>query len=109
MSDLYYFKFVVAFVFVISLMFALSWLVKKLNLGQPSVARRKHKRLRVAEYLVLDGKNRMALITRDDETQHLILLGVNGNVVVERNIPIVADETSADLLASDKTKVQKVA
>ena len=94
MEDLNYLKFVVALIFVVSLMLALAWLLKKLNLGQPSVARRKKKRLQVSEYLVLDGKNRVALVKRDNETEHMILLGAHGNLVVEKNIPATENSHS---------------
>ncbi len=104
MSDINYLKFLVALIFVVSLMLALAWLVKKLNLGQPSVARRKKKRLQVSEYLVLDGKNRVALVKRDDETEHMILLGAHGNVVVETNIPVAQDNH-----ADDENKLEKIA
>ena len=50
-----------------------------------SIGGRTARRLGVVEYMTLDPKTRLVLIRRDD-TQHLLLLGAAGPVVVERGI-----------------------
>ena len=51
----------------------------------PASKGRAGRRLGVVEYMALDPKTRLVLVRRDD-TQHLLLLGAAGPVVVERGI-----------------------
>ena len=56
------------------------------NRGEIAVrVARTARRLGVIEYMTLDPKTRLVLVRRDD-TQHLLLLGAAGPVVVERGI-----------------------
>lgn len=71
---------------VIALMGGLALLLKKIGLpGQPGIAG-KNRRLSIIEVLPLDTRRRMMLIQRD-EKQHLVILGPNGETVVETDIP----------------------
>ena len=82
-----YFRFVAALVLVIALIGGAAWVVRRLGLAGrlPSIKGRAARRLGVVEYMALDPKTRLALVRRDD-TQHLLLLGAAGPVVVERGI-----------------------
>jgi flagellar protein FliO/FliZ len=77
-----------AFLFVMALLGGCGWLLKryghKLNLigAMPGTG---SKRLRVQETLALDPRRRLILIKRDD-VEHLILVGPDGQLVVEGNI-----------------------
>ena len=82
-----YLRFLAALVLVIALIAAIAWVVRRFDLfGRlPSVKRRAERRLGVVEYMALDPKTRLVLVSRDN-IQHLLLLGAAGPVVVERGI-----------------------
>ncbi len=79
----------ISFCFVLALILGFALLLKKFAL--PGAARgpifRKGsmRRLEVLESLPLDPKTRLMLVRRDD-TNHLILIGGNNELVVEKNI-----------------------
>ena len=82
-----YLRFLAALILVITLIAAIAWVVRRFGLAGrlSAVAGRPARRLKVVEYMALDPKTRMVLVQRD-EIQHLVLLGANGPVVVERGI-----------------------
>jgi flagellar protein FliO/FliZ len=77
-----------AFLFVMALLGGAGWLLKryghKLNLigAMPGTGT---KRLRVQETLALDPRRRLILIKRDD-VEHLLLVGPDGQMLVESGI-----------------------
>lgn len=77
-------RFVAALVFVVGLMILLAQVMKRFD-GQ--VARRagKKRRLQIVEVLPIDARHRAVLLRRDDR-EHLVLLGANGDRVIETNI-----------------------
>ena len=95
-------KFFSAFVFVISLMLLFSWLLKRAGLSGPLMANAGKRRLKIVEYLPLDHRRRMVLVRRDDK-DHLLILGPNGETVVETGIP-VAEENVVEISSA---KVEK--
>lgn len=79
-----YGRFLAALLFVLGLIALVAWLARRFRLGMaaaPSAARR----LAVLETLPLDARRKLVLI-RCDDTEHLLLLGADGNHVVERSI-----------------------
>ncbi len=82
-----YIRFLLALVFVIGLIGVAAAMARRMGLGFPAAALKKsaNRRLSVVEAAPLDGRRRMILIRRDD-TEHLILLGPNSEVVVESGI-----------------------
>ncbi|OSQ39696.1 flagellar biosynthetic protein FliO [Thalassospira mesophila] len=80
-----YFRFVAALVFVLALIGLIALLARRFVPGARTVNRGKKRRLALIEVLPLDTKRRLVLLRRDD-TEHLIVLGPNGDLVVERNI-----------------------
>lgn len=80
-----YLKFVIAFIFVLSLMGGLAFLLKRFGLGQAGIISPKNKRLKIIEVMPIDSKHKAVLLQRD-ETQHLVLFGANSDTVVETNI-----------------------
>ena len=78
-------KFLVAFIFVISLMFVISYIAKKMGLSNNVTMNNVKKRLAVTSFMAVDHKHRLYLVKRDD-VEHLILIGPNNQTVVERNI-----------------------
>ncbi len=78
-------KLIAALVFVVSLMGGLAFILRKSGLGGPIPVQGKEKRLRLVEILPLDGRRKLVLLQRDDK-QHLVILGANGETVVETDI-----------------------
>lgn len=86
-----YLRFVLALAFVLGLIGLAAWLAKRYGLAGTVAmkARRSGERLAVEEVLALDARRRLVLIRRDD-TRHLLLLGQDGDLVVERDVPPAA-------------------
>lgn len=74
-----------ALIFVVGLMGGGALLVKKLGLAGPLPQKMGKKRLKVIEAMPLDARRKLVLIQRDD-AQHLVILGINGETIVETNI-----------------------
>jgi flagellar protein FliO/FliZ len=88
-----YIKFAAALVFVLALMLALSFVMKRLGPGGSSALLSTGKRrLKIVESLPLDGRRKAMIVQRDDQ-QHLVILGPTGETVVETNIPAPAEGT----------------
>src|SRR5262245_36458959 len=77
-------RLVLALAFVLALMGGFALLVKKLGLTNNAIPR-PGKRLKFVESLPLGPRHRAVLIQRDDK-QHLVILGPNGETVVETDI-----------------------
>ncbi|HWE72875.1 MAG TPA: flagellar biosynthetic protein FliO [Stellaceae bacterium] len=93
MGDMYW-RFLGALVLVVALIFTLAWVAKRLGFGGRVASARGKRRLGVQEVLSLDSKRRLVLLKRDG-VEHLILLGLNDDVVVETGI-IPPTEPPAD-------------
>lgn len=52
---------------------------------------RNGQRIGVIDSMPVDGTRRLVLVRRDD-TEHLLLLGTHGDLVIESNIPVVTPE-----------------
>lgn len=83
MSWVDYAQAVLALIFVLGLIGVLTVVARRLGLGNltPTLGS-KHKRVRIKEVTNLDGKRRLILVRRDNR-EHLILLGINGEQIVE--------------------------
>jgi flagellar protein FliO/FliZ len=76
-----YGRFLAALLFVLGLIALVAWAVRRFRLGvgaTPGAARR----LAVLEILPLDARRKLVLIRRDD-AEHLLLLGTDGNRLIE--------------------------
>jgi len=81
-----YWRFAAALVAVVALIFAAAWVARRLGLGGRLVATGgKRRRLAIVEVLPLDGKRRLVLLRRDG-AEHLVLLGLSADLVVESRI-----------------------
>lgn len=85
MDTLDYLKFIAALALVLGLMGGLALILKKIGLGNIGLVPADKRRLKIVELLPLDAR-RKALILRRDDKEHLVILGVNGETVVETNI-----------------------
>lgn len=82
-----YLRFVFALLFVLALIALAAWAARRFGLGGAvPVVRGRQKRLAVVESLALDAKRRLILVRRDG-VEHLLLLGAQSDVVVERRVP----------------------
>jgi flagellar protein FliO/FliZ len=81
-----YFRFILALIFVLGLIGLLAWTARRYGLGAMTSSRRAAgKRLSITEVMQVDGRRRLVLFRRDN-VEHLVLLGINGDVVIERAI-----------------------
>jgi flagellar protein FliO/FliZ len=86
MSASGYISYVLALVLVLGLIAGLAWLVRRFGLAGPlATPAGRTRRLQLVEVLTLDARRRLVLVRRD-ETEHLLLLGANEAIVVERGI-----------------------
>jgi flagellar protein FliO/FliZ len=84
MEDMYW-RFLGALVLVVALIFALAWIAKRLGFGGRRASARGKRRLVIQEVLSLDSKRRLVLLKRDG-VEHLLLLGLNDDLVIETGI-----------------------
>ena len=80
-----YLRFLIALVLVVAMIGALAWVVRRFGWASRFVAPAGKKRLSVLEVLPLDGKRRLVLLRRD-AAEHLILLGTDGDLLIETRI-----------------------
>lgn len=89
MDSVSYLQFIFALLVVVALIGALAYGAKRLGL----IARvtingpKRKKRLNIVEILPVDAKRRLVLIRRDGR-EHLLLLGTERDIVVERGIEV---------------------
>ncbi len=79
-------NFVIAFVVVLALIGAATWLVRRF--GAPrldAAARNRQPRLAVIDSAAVDGRRKLVIIRRDN-VEHLLMIGGPSDVVVETNI-----------------------
>lgn len=84
-----YVWYVTALLLVVGFIFAVAWTARRLGLMGRLGAVGGKRRLSLVEVLPLDAKRRLVLLRRDG-TEHLVLLGLSGDVVIERGIAATA-------------------
>lgn len=80
-----YIRLILALIFVLSLIGLLTWLARRFRLGGGALAGRGARRVKIVETATLDARRRLVLVRRDG-TEHLLLVGPAGDLVVERGI-----------------------
>lgn len=83
-------KVIMAFALVLSLMWLLSFLIKKFGDSKFMTVNRADRRLKLIEHLPIDTKNRLVLVRRDDK-EHLLLVSHEHALVVEQGIKAKAE------------------
>lgn len=87
-----YLRFVVALAFVLALIGLLAWAARRFGVLRGAARPRNgRRRLEVIEVSPIDAKRRLVLLRRD-ATEHLVLLGTSGDLLIESGI---AAETQA--------------
>lgn len=88
-----------AFTFVMSLMFLLSWALKRFGFPGKSILPGNKRRLKVIEQMPIDQRRKLVLVRRDDK-EHLLVIGPGGETVVESGIPL--ENNIVELPAKEK-------
>lgn len=89
-------KALAAFVFVIALMLLVAWGVRKSGVAQALMpAMTGKRRLKLVEVLPLDSRRRLVIVRRDG-VEHLLLLGAQGERVIETGIAAPADSKEGE-------------
>src|SRR6266852_4452515 len=78
-------KYVAVLAFVLALIGAITWLVKKFGPGRLAAGRGRQPRLAVIDAASVDGRRKLIIIRRDN-VEHLLMIGGPTDVVVETNI-----------------------
>lgn len=87
-------RMLLALAFVVALMGGLAMALKHFGLAGERPLKTSSKRLKLIERLQLDARRQLVLIQRDG-VQHLVILGHNGETLVETDIPQL-EEGAAD-------------
>jgi len=86
-----YFKFLLALLFVLSLIGLATVLLRYLGFGGAMRLGRRlrgeARRIDIVEIAAVDARRRLLLVRRDDR-EHLLLLGVNNDLVIETGITV---------------------
>src|SRR3954471_19134785 len=89
-------NFVIAFAFVLLLIGAAAWLVRRFGSTRiDAAARGRLPRLAVVDAAAVDGRRKLVIIRRDN-VEHLLMIGGPTDVVVETNIVRAAAATSRE-------------
>jgi flagellar protein FliO/FliZ len=91
-----YLRFGLALAFVLGLILVVAWVMRRLGYGSVNPARSgRQRRLGVVEVAQLDARRRLVLVRRDDK-EHLVLLGLNNDLVLETGIPAAVPDSPPD-------------
>lgn len=84
-----YLQFFLALIFVLGLIGAVAIVLRHFGLGGairlPRRLKGERQRLEVTDFIPIDARRRLILVRRDD-TEHLILLGMNEDILIEGGI-----------------------
>jgi flagellar protein FliO/FliZ len=89
-----YFQFVFALAFVLALILAAAWAFRRFGRGTVLTPRRAgpyRRRLGIVEAIALDTRRKLVLVRRDDR-EHLLIIGAQGETVVETGIVVPSDD-----------------
>ena len=86
MDPMDYGRFLASLLFVLGLIALAAWFARRFRLG-PGAGAGVARRLAVLETLPLDARRKLVLVRRDD-TEHLLLLGTDGDRLIEGGIPV---------------------
>lgn len=92
MDPAQYLRFLAALAFVLALIAVVAWAARRWGLaGAVGASKRgRPRRLALVEVLSVDAKRRLVLVRRDG-VEHLILLGIAGDLLIESGISGAGD------------------
>ncbi|MFO1127554.1 MAG: flagellar biosynthetic protein FliO [Rhodospirillales bacterium] len=102
MSLATYLQFALALIFVVALIGGFAVLARRAGLGGLTPSG-KQRRLALVEVLAVDSRRRLVLVRRD-ATEHLLLLGPTGDVVVESHATFPAFAAALAAAAGESLK-----
>lgn len=80
-----YMRFLLALVLVLALIWLVAWGLRRLGIGGGLLPKTAQRRLGIVEVAPLDAKRRLVLVRRDG-VEHLLLLGMTHDLVIETAI-----------------------
>lgn len=83
-DPLQFLRFVSALLFVMALMAGLAYVLRKFN-DRQGLSETKKKRLKIVEIQAIDARRKLVLFRRDN-VEHLVILGVNSETLIESGI-----------------------
>jgi len=95
MIELDYSRFVLALMFVVGLIGLFAFVLRRIGFGgiRTSSSSGQQQRLKIQEVASIDARRKLVLVRRDD-TEHLVLLGLSQDLLIESGIPVSdSDET----------------
>ena len=94
-------NFVIAFVFVLLLIGAAAWLVRRFGATrtESALSRGRQPRLAVVDFAAIDSRRKLVIIRRDN-VEHLVMIGGPSDVLVETNIVRAAAPANRDAPAA---------
>ncbi|WP_158047130.1 FliO/MopB family protein [Skermanella pratensis] len=86
-----YLRFALALVFVLGLIVVAAWLMRRFGYGGAAASRPgRERRLGIVEVTQIDARRKLVLVRRDG-VEHLVLLGMNADLVLESGIRPAAE------------------
>lgn len=82
-----YLRFAAALIFVLALIGAAAFALRAFGFMTPGNRNKAERRLSIVEALTLDPRRRVMIVRRDN-VEHLLLLGVQGETVIERAVKV---------------------
>lgn len=83
MEIAYLTKFILAFLFIISLICLLAFLLRKLDFVRDRIKTNLNKRINLVETIIIDPHNKIILVKRDS-IEHLILVNRQTSIYLEK-------------------------
>ncbi|MBI1210920.1 MAG: hypothetical protein GC190_05620 [Alphaproteobacteria bacterium] len=80
-----YLRFAAALIFVLALIGAAAFALRAFGFMTPGNRNKGERRLNIIESLMLDPRRRLMIVRRDN-VEHVLLLGLSGETIVERAI-----------------------
>lgn len=102
-----YLHFTLALLLVLGLIAILAWILRRFGFGG-ALRGDNRRRVQVLETTPLGPRHRLILIRRD-QTEHLLLLGAEGDLVVERGIERAVFKQEMTKLKSSRVDVRDIA
>lgn len=94
LDALSYVRFVASLAFVVGLMLAVLWVLRRFGPAGMVVRPGAKRRLGVVETTAVDGRRRLVLVRRDG-TEHLLLVGGTNDLLIESRVTPAAEEDKA--------------